>query len=99
MRERERERERDNRSLEWKCGLWAGTGATVTVSSAKWQAQGKCLEELRQLSVRAPLEADDASIGPVFLKEVPFFDAELRSVYALRTLSAVLFAKGKAPVN
>jgi len=66
----------------------------------QWQAQGKCLEELRQLSVKAPLEADDASIGPVFLKEVPFFDAELRSVYALRTLSAVLFTHtNKAPVN
>jgi hypothetical protein len=63
------------------------------------QAQGKCLEQLRELSVRAPLEADDASIGPVFLKEVPFFDSELRSVYALRTLSSVLFANSKAPVN
>jgi len=62
------------------------------------KSQGKCLEQLRQMSVSAPLKAP-GNVGPVFLKEVPFFDSELRSVYALRTLSSVLFANNKTPIN
>lgn len=61
------------------------------------KSQDKSLEQLRQVSVSAPLAAQSV-VGPVFLKEVPFFDSELRSVYGLRVLSNVLFAN-KAPVS
>ena len=54
------------------------------------KAQEKCLADLRKMSVTAPLKAP-GNVGPVFVKEVPFFDTELQSVYALRSLSAVLF--------
>jgi hypothetical protein len=43
------------------------------------------------MSIEAPLKAP-GNVGPLYLQEVPFFDSELRSVYALRTLSAVLFS-------
>ncbi|EKX35772.1 hypothetical protein GUITHDRAFT_160183, partial [Guillardia theta CCMP2712] len=54
------------------------------------KAQAKCIKELEDLSASAPLEQPDAH--PIWLNQVPFFDSELRSVYALRALSNALFS-------
>jgi len=55
-----------------------------------YKAQDKSLTVINQLSTDVPLQAP-GNVPPVRVQEVPFFDTELRSVYALRVLSSVLF--------
>jgi arsenite-transporting ATPase len=60
------------------------------------KAQGKSLEGIRAMTDQAMLAAP-ADAGPIWVREVPYFDSELQSVYALRSLAAILFPKAKAP--
>uniref|UniRef100_A0A7S0W1Q8 ArsA/GET3 Anion-transporting ATPase-like domain-containing protein n=1 Tax=Hemiselmis tepida TaxID=464990 RepID=A0A7S0W1Q8_9CRYP len=55
------------------------------------KSQEGCLERLNKAADAASLSASAAS-GPVLVSEVPYFDTELRSVYALRALAAKLFS-------
>lgn len=52
--------------------------------------QTTCLDGLNKAAMKASVDASLEN-GPVWVSEVPYFDTELRSVYALRALAQVLF--------
>jgi len=54
------------------------------------KAQDASLKDINRISTEVPLNAK-GDPPPVRVQEVPFFDTELRNVYALRVLSNVLF--------